>query len=118
MANSLNDRKQIVVLNNQHLTWVNVKVSAPRGSILVSLLSSFFTYFFSNLILLSNGTSLFSVIYDEGLLGKNQKDDLNMINNWACQWKMIFNSKTNKQSQEVILSYKVKKSAHLPLIFK
>ena len=43
--------------------------------------------------------------------------DLNRINNWAFQWKMSFNSDPSKQSQEVIFSRKLQKSAHPTLSF-
>ena len=43
--------------------------------------------------------------------------DLSRINNWAFQWKMIFNPDLSKQSQEVIFSCKLQKSTHSTLRF-
>ena len=42
--------------------------------------------------------------------------DLEMIHNWAFQWKMNFNPDPTKQAQEVIFSRKTKKLPHPPLV--
>ena len=44
-------------------------------------------------------------------------NDLLKINNWAYQWKMIFNPDPPKQAQEVFFSCKIKSSPHPDLIF-
>ena len=43
--------------------------------------------------------------------------DLNGINNWDFQWKMIFNPDLSKQAQEVIFSTKIKKLLHPTHLF-
>ena len=43
--------------------------------------------------------------------------DLEMIHNWAFQWKMNFNSDPTKQALEVIFSRKTTKLPHPPLVF-
>ena len=39
------------------------------------------------------------------------------INDWAFQWKMIFNPDASKQAQEVLYSRKIKNPTHPPLVF-
>ena len=38
LPNFLNDRKQRVVLNDQHSKWANIEAGVPQGSILGPLL--------------------------------------------------------------------------------
>ena len=65
----------------------------------------------TNVKLFPDDTSLFSVVHD------TQTSDLNLINNWAFQWKMNFNPDLTKQAHEVIFSCKVKEIYHPPLGF-
>ena len=44
-------------------------------------------------------------------------DDLETINRWALQWKMLFNPDITKQAIEVIFSSKYKKCDHPNLVF-
>ena len=48
---------------------------------------------------------------------KNWNDDVNRINNWAFQWKKIFNPDPNKQTQEVFFPAKLKNYLKHLLIF-
>ena len=38
--------------------------------------------------------------------------DMNKINGWTFQWKMTFNPDRRKQTQEIILSRKLKKATN------
>ena len=38
--------------------------------------------------------------------------DMNKINGWTFQWKMTFNPDHRKQTQEIILSRKLKKATN------
>ena len=62
-------------------------------------------------------TSLSSVIHEVQTSPNNLNKDLERISNWATQWKMNFNPDTIKQAQEVIFSWKLKKTVHPPLLF-
>ena len=42
---------------------------------------------------------------------------MNIISNWAFQWKMSFNTDPSKQAEEVIFSRKLQKSTHSSLSF-
>ena len=118
----LNERKQQVILNGQFSTWKNVSVGVPQGSILGPLL--FLIYIndlkeglSTNAKLFADDTSLLSVIHDNQTSANNLNKDLERISNWATHWKMNFNPDTTKQAQEVIISRKVKKTGHPPLLF-
>ena len=94
LADFLKDRKQRLVLNGQNSTRVNVEAGFPQGSILESLLFVIYINDLSqNLVsnpkLFVDGTSLFSVIFDKDLSTKNLNDDLNRINNWVFQRKIL-----------------------------
>ena len=70
LTNALYDRKQRVVLNDQHSKWTNIEAGVPLDAILGPLL---FLIYMNDLLdnLISNpkqfadGTSLFSVIDDK-----------------------------------------------------
>ena len=67
--------------------------------------------------LFADDSSLFSVIHDSQTSVNVLNKDLNIILNWAFQWKMNFHADPTKQVQEVILSRKTKKLPHPPLAF-
>ena len=115
----LNQRKQTVVLNGQHLPWTNVEAGVPQGSILKPL---FFLIYIndssdgltSNPKLFADDTSLFSVGQNIISTANNLNSDLMKISDWAFQWKMRFNLDPIKQAQEVNVSRKINKSDHTP----
>ena len=43
--------------------------------------------------------------------------DLNLINHWAFQWKIVFNPDATKQAVEVLFSRKRTDHISLPIIF-
>ena len=118
----LYQRKQRVVLNGQHSSWINTEVGVSQGSVLGPL---FFLIYINDLSdgltsnhkLLADDTSLFSVVHNINLAANNLNSDLMKISNWTFQWKMRFNPDPNKQTQHVILSRKINEIAHLPLYF-
>ena len=117
LTNFLDERKQRVILNDQHSTWTNVEARAPQSSILGPLL--FLIYINDlpeNLVwnpkLLPDGTSLFSVIRNKQSSVQNLNKGLSKINHWAFEWKMSFNLDPGKQAQEVIFFRKFQKSVY------
>ena len=120
----LKERKQRIVLNGQVSTWKNINAGVPQGSILGPLL--FLVYIndlteglTTNVKLFADDTSLFSVVHDTQTSAANDLNkDLEIINNWAFQWKMNFNPEPTKQAQEFIFSRKAKEIYHLLLVFK
>ena len=67
--------------------------------------------------LFADDTSLFTVVYNEETFATVLNNDLNLIKQWAFQWKMQFNPDVNKQAVNVIFSCKRNKPAHPPIFF-
>ena len=53
-------------------------------------------------------TFLFSVIHNNQTSTNDLNKDLEIIHNWAFQWKMNFDPDSTKQAQEAIFSRKTK----------
>ena len=71
----------------------------------------------TNVKLFADDTSLFSVVHDTQTSVNDLNKDLEMITNWAFQWKMNFNLDPTKQAHELIFSRKTKEIYHPPLVF-
>ena len=101
LSDFLSNRKQIVVLNGQNSSWTNVHARVPQGSILGLLLflihiNDLAYDLSSNVKLVSDDRSLFSVVHDVNASARELNDDLKKINKWAFQWKMSFNPDPSK----------------------
>ena len=101
--------------------WASANEGVSQGSILCSLLfliyiNALSNNLSSNVKLLADDTSLFSVTHDVNVFARGLDDDVRKIGNWAFQWKMSFNLDVNKQAQEVIFSQKIKSNIHPPLV--
>ena len=72
----------------------------------------------SNVELLADDTSFFSVVQDANTSAKELNDDLKKVNDWALQRKISKQvnkpSKPSKQAQEVFFSHKSKRLTHPP----
>ena len=62
-------------------------------------------------------TSLFSILTDPTLSAVELNHDLNLIGQWAHQWKMSFNPDPNKQAIELLFSRKINSPNHPSLYF-
>ena len=107
----LNNRKQRVVLNGFPTDYSTIESGVPHGSILGPLL--FLIYINdleknikSNVTFFADDTMLFSIVMDPLISANELNFDLNIINQWAYQWKMEFNPGPNKQATEVLFSCK------------
>ena len=60
---------------------------------------------------------LFSVVQDSVKSATNLNHDIDMISQWAHQWKMEFNPDPSKQATEVLFSCKKNRANHPRLIF-
>ena len=60
---------------------------------------------------------LFSIVKDPIISANELNHDLNIINQWAYQWKMEFNPDPSKQATEVLFSCKKNRPNHPPLFF-
>ena len=65
----------------------------------------------------ADNTSLFSKIIDTRNSQNTLNSDLEIIKNWAYQWKMQFTHDPKKQANEVIFSQKSNRYTYLPVIF-
>ena len=112
-------RRQKVVLNGQHPTWVEAEV--PQGSILGPL---FFLIYIkdlsddltSNQKLFADDTFPVSVVQNINSATNNLNSDLSKISDRSFQWKMDFDPNPDKEAQEVIFSRKINKINHSPLL--
>ena len=58
---------------------------------------------------------LFSIVNDPIITAHELNHDLNVLNQWAYQWKMEFNPDLSKQATEFLFSCKRKNPYHPPL---
>ena len=60
---------------------------------------------------------LFSIVKDPAISANNLNHDLDIIQQWAYQWKMEFNPDPTKQATEVLFSCKKSSPNHPQIIF-
>ena len=65
----------------------------------------------------ANNTSLFSHVLDKHKSQSVLNNDLQVISNWAFQWKLQFDPDPNKQAQGVYFSKKSNNENSLPVTF-
>ena len=118
----LSNRKQRVVLNGSFSDIASIESGVPQGSVLGPLL--FLVYIndlekdiLSNVKFFADDTMLYSVVHDPLKTASDLNHDLDLIAQWAYQWKMAFNPDPNKQANEVLFSCKKKKVDHPVLLF-
>ena len=112
-TDSLEDRKERVILNGYNSSWTNAEAGVPQGSILSRLL--FLIYIndlpdnlWRNVKLVADDTSLFSVVHDIATSSCERE--------WAFQWKLSFNPGPSKQAQEVTYTHQLQKKDY-PLLY-
>ena len=115
-------RQQRVILNGKSSGWSPVMTGVPQGSILGPL---FFLISINDLVdnisseakLFAGDTSLFTVVCDVDIATDKLNRDLNIISNWAHQWKKQFNPEKNKQATQVIFSQRKDAVIHSAVFF-
>ena len=121
-ANYLSNRRQRVVLNGKSSDWAPILSGVPQGSVLGPLLFLIFINdleagIISQIKFFADDTSLYSVVKDPEISARELNHDLEVINNWAKQWKMSFNPDPTKPANEILFSHKRLKPVHPPLFF-
>ena len=91
----LSNRKQRVLLNGQFSSWLPINAGVPQGSVLGPLLFLIYINDLSdNLIseskLFADDTSIFSIVYDVNKSAEELNKDLNVIKDWAFQFRTSF----------------------------
>ena len=82
LSDFLSNKKQRVVLNGQTCSWANITTGVPKESILGPVLFLIYVNDLPDCLifivkLLSDGTSLFSVVHDINVSAKERNEDLN-----------------------------------------
>ena len=121
LTDYLSNRRQRVVLNGKNSDWAPIQSGVPQGSVLGPLLFLLFINdleagIISQIKFFADDTSLYSVVKDPETSARELNHDLELINNWAQQWRMSFNPDPTKPAQEILFSHK-KPQAHPPLFF-
>ena len=111
-----------MVLNGSYSVFSAVESGVPQGSVLSPLL--FLIYINdlernikSNIKFFADDTMLFSIVKDPTISASDLNDNLNIIFQWAHQWKMEFNPDPTKQATEVLFCCKKYSPNHPKLIF-
>ena len=107
--NYLNNRKRRVVLNGSYTSYFTVESGVPQGSVLGPLLflvsiNDLERNIKSNIKFFADDMMLFSIVKDTEISADNLNHDLDIIQQWAYQWKMEFNPDPTKQANEVLFS--------------
>ena len=119
----LSDRQQRTVLNGKCSSWQTITAGVPQGSILGPL---FFLIYINDLPdglasqvqMFADDTSLLSVVSNLDASAYDLNRDLNLIKDWAYQWKMSFNPDPTKQAEQLIFSRKKLPQNHPPVYFQ
>ena len=122
LRNYLHERNQRVAFNGQISSWELIKSGVPYGSALGPLLFLIYINDLPDTIqstckIFADDTSLFSHVFDKYKSQSVLNNELQVINNWAFQWKIQFNPDPNKQAQEVYFSKKSNNENFLPVTF-
>ena len=111
-----------MVLNGSYSEFSLIESGVPQGSVLGPLL--FLIYINdleknikSNVRFFADDTMLFSIVNDPSTSAADLNHDLDLISQWAYQWKMEFNPDPSKQVNEVLFSQKTSSPDHPPLMF-
>ena len=118
----LGDRKQRTVLNGQCSNWGDILAGVPQGSILGPL---FFLVYINdltadlkcNIKLFADDTSLFTIARETNEAAEHMNHDLQLITQWANDWRMSFNPDPQKQAVELLFSKKRNEIDHPVILF-
>ena len=121
-GNYLHTRKQRVVLNGSFSNYSVIHSGVPQGSVLGPLLFLIYIndlerYTKSNIKIFADDTMHFSIVKDPVISADGLNHDLDVICQWAYQWKMEFNPDPSKQATEVLFSCKKVSLGHPHLTF-
>ena len=121
LINYLAGRKQRVVINGTSSEYFQVESGVPQGSVLGPLLFHIFINDLENGIkskvnVFAGDTMIYSIVKTPASTAAILNNDLELIRQWAHQWKMSFNPEPSKQVVEILFSNRNTKTAH-PFLF-
>ena len=116
LSSYLNERKQCVLLNGHESDWGIVESGVPQGSVLGTLFLIYINDLEKGINFFADDTSLFSIVTHPTLSAVELNHDINLIGQWAQQWKMSFNPDLNQQAIELLFSRKMIHLITLPYI--
>ena len=100
-----------MVQNGSYSDYTSIESGVPQGSVLGSLL--FLVYINdlkrnikSNVRFFADDTMLFSTVKNPKVSANDWNQDLEVIHQWAHQWKLEFNTGPAKQATDVLYSCK------------
>ena len=110
-------------MNGQASEWAPILSGVPQGSVLGPLL---FLVFINDLEcgiklqikFFADDTSLYSVVKDPIISALELQHDLDIISEWANQWKMSFNPDPTKPAEEILFSQKKLRSISSSPLFQ
>ena len=87
----------------QNSSWRDISAGVPQGSILGPLfflvcINDLNEYLRCNFKLFADDTSLFTVVQDSNSAASDMNHDLELISQWAHDWRMSFNPDPQKQA--------------------
>ena len=119
--NYLLNRKQRVVLNGTYSDYSIMNLEYLKAQFLALLFLIYINdleiNIKSNIKFFADDTMLFSIVKDPVISANDLNHDLNIIRQWAHQWKMEFNPDPTKQATEVLFSCIKSSPKHPQLLF-
>ena len=106
----LHNRKQRVAFNSFFPSTLMLNQECSVHFYFLSILMICKKNIKSNVKFFADDTMLFSVIKVPQLSACGLNHDLEVINQWAYQWKMAFNPDPTKQATEILFSCKKKRN--------
>ena len=114
--------------NRQNSSWANIEAGVPQDSILAGVpqgsilgpllflvnINDLPDNLSTNVRLIADNTSLFSVVHNITASSCDLNYDLNWVSEWAFQWKMSFNIEPSKKAQEFTFTRKLQKKYYPP----
>ena len=111
-----------MVLNGSYSDYSSIESGVPQGSVPGPLL--FLVYINdlernikSNSKLFADDTMLFPIVKNPEISANDLNHDLDVIRQWAHQWKLEFNPDPTKQATEVEFSCKKSSQNHPQIMF-
>ena len=111
-----------MVLNSSYSVYSGVQSGVPQGSVRGPLLFLIYindleSNIKSNVKLFADDTMLFSIVKSPDISANCLNHDLEVIHQWAHQWKLEFNPDPTKQATEVLFSCKKSNPHHPQIMF-